>query len=66
VLRAAERKNVPVNFAQLFTDLEYWGDRVKVQWAAQYWSAPVEKETAGAEEEVVTDEDEAEQEEEEA
>lgn len=41
VLRTAEGKNVPVNFARLFTDLRYWGDKVKVRWAAEYWkSAP--------------------------
>jgi len=51
VLRAAERNGVPVNFAQLFTDLEYWGDRAKVRWATEYWSAPPEDKAAGAEEE---------------
>ena len=43
VLRAAERNGVAVNFAQLFTDLVYWNDRVKVEWATEYWgSAPPE------------------------
>lgn len=66
VLRAAERKGVPINFAQLFTDLKYWGERVKVRWATQYWTAPPEEETAGAEEEEMSaDEGEVEQEEEE-
>lgn len=47
VLRTAERNAVPINFAQLFSDLQSWGDRVKVRWATQYWGVPID-ETAGA------------------
>jgi len=39
VLRAAERAGVAVNFEQLFNDLTYWSDRVKVEWATEYWGA---------------------------
>ena len=39
ILRTAQRNSVPVNFAQLFTDLTYWGERVKQRWAAEYWGA---------------------------
>jgi CRISPR type I-E-associated protein CasB/Cse2 len=67
VLRAAERKGVPVNFARLFTDLKNWGEKVKVRWATEYWIRPVEDEAAGAEQEAVTaDESEVGEEEEEA
>lgn len=68
ILRAAERKGVPVNFAQLFTDLKYWGDRVKVRWATEYWGAQSDDSAAaGAEqEEIAGGEAEIEEEEEEA
>lgn len=67
VLRAAERNGVPVNFAQLFTDLKYWGDRVKVRWATEYWGAPVEDAAAQAveEKEIAVAEGQVEEEEEE-
>jgi hypothetical protein len=29
-----------INFSQLFLDLIYWGDRVKVRWATEYWGDP--------------------------
>ncbi len=43
ILRAAERQGVGVNFVRLFKDLLYWNDRVKVQWAQEYWSTPVDE-----------------------
>jgi CRISPR system Cascade subunit CasB len=66
VLRASERKDVPINFAQLFTDLECWGEGVKVRWAAEfYWGAePEEAGTAAAEEEIEENEGIQEEEEE--
>jgi len=64
VLRAAERNGVPVNFAQLFTDLRYWDDRVKVRWATEYWGAPIEGAAPDSDEEEDTAEAEAEIEEE--
>ena len=39
VIRAAAQRGIPVNYVELFTDLFYWGDRVKVRWAAAYWGA---------------------------
>lgn len=64
VLRAAERKGMPINFAQLFTDLKYWerDDRVKVKWATEYYrDVSMEARTAG-EEEVALAEEAAEEE----
>jgi CRISPR type I-E-associated protein CasB/Cse2 len=62
VLRAAERKDVPVNFAQLFTDLKCWGETVKVRWAREYWKGEPENRAADAEDATV---DEGEREEDE-
>jgi CRISPR type I-E-associated protein CasB/Cse2 len=42
VLRAAERKGVPIDLARLFKDLTFWNDRVKVGWAQDYWGAVAE------------------------
>ncbi len=39
VIRAAERKDAPIDFEQLYTDLRYWGDKVRVRWASCYWGA---------------------------
>jgi len=47
VLRAAERKAVPVDFARLHRDLFLWGERTKIEWADQYWGGrppPAEQE----------------------
>ncbi len=35
-----------MNYEQLFTDLSYWGDRVKTEWAQEYWGAPETQEPA--------------------
>jgi len=46
VIRTAERKNVPIDFEQLYWDLLMWQSPkrdVRVQWASHYWGA----ETAG-------------------
>jgi CRISPR system Cascade subunit CasB len=40
VILAAKAKGVDVNYEQLLVDLYYWGDRVKADWARQYWSVP--------------------------
>jgi len=37
IVRAAKQKDVPIDFEQLFHDLRFWGEKVKVRWAAQYW-----------------------------
>jgi len=39
VIRAAERKEASIDFQQLYNDLRYWGEKVKVRWASQYWGA---------------------------
>lgn len=45
VVFAAKSKGIPVNYEQLFVDLWYWSDAVKVRWAAEFWSAPQPEET---------------------
>ena len=37
VILAARAKGIDVNYERLFTDLSYWGDRVKADWAREYW-----------------------------
>jgi CRISPR system Cascade subunit CasB len=37
VILAARAKGIGVNYERLFTDLSYWGDRVKAEWAQEYW-----------------------------
>lgn len=47
IIRVAERKGIGLNLEQLFCDLIYWNERVKLRWAAAYWGAsaktPAEK-----------------------
>ncbi|MCS6805131.1 MAG: type I-E CRISPR-associated protein Cse2/CasB [Acidobacteriota bacterium] len=45
VVFVAKSKGVPVNYEQLFVDLWYWSDAVKVRWAAEFWGAPASEET---------------------
>ena len=49
VLRAAERKGIPVNFGRLFSDLTYWGEKIKVRWATEFWGAASEESPAASE-----------------
>jgi CRISPR type I-E-associated protein CasB/Cse2 len=51
VLRTAERKGVPVDFARLYRDLTYWSGRVKVEWARDYWGTPRDEAPVAAERE---------------
>lgn len=38
IIRAAKNKNnIPIDYERLFTDLWYWGERVKLRWAVSYW-----------------------------
>ena len=37
VIRTTKAKAVAINHEELFKDLHYWGDRVKVRWANAYW-----------------------------
>jgi CRISPR system Cascade subunit CasB len=43
VILAAKAKGIVVNYERLFTDLSYWGDRVKADWAREYWGVPAEE-----------------------
>lgn len=45
----AKSQGVPVNYAQLETDLKFWSDRTKTEWAAAFWT---QGEVPGAEEEI--------------
>jgi CRISPR system Cascade subunit CasB len=33
----AKSENVAVNYVKLETDLKFWGDRTKTEWAASFW-----------------------------
>lgn len=46
VILAAKPKGIQVNYEELFADLCYWGDNVKVRWAREYWGAPEGEESA--------------------
>ena len=37
VVLAAKAKGVRINFEKLFTDLTFWGEKVKARWAKEYW-----------------------------
>ena len=34
----AKSQDVPVNYEKLATDLCFWGDRTKTEWAAAFWT----------------------------
>lgn len=34
----AKSQGVPINFEKLESDLKYWGDRKKTEWAASFWT----------------------------
>lgn len=42
VVRAAQAKGVPVNYARLLSDLLHWNDRTQIEWAKAFWGAPEE------------------------
>lgn len=42
VVRAAQAKGIAVNYTRLLSDLLWWNDRVKVEWAKAFWEAPAE------------------------
>jgi CRISPR system Cascade subunit CasB len=35
----AKAQGVPVNYVQLETDLKFWNDRTKTEWAAAFWTS---------------------------
>lgn len=48
IIRAAKSKNnIPINYAHLFNDLSYWGERVKLRWASAYWEENVKEAEEG-------------------
>jgi CRISPR system Cascade subunit CasB len=38
----AKSQGVPINYAKLETDLKYWNDRTKTEWATAFWTPGVE------------------------
>jgi len=48
VILAAKARGVPVNYEELFADLWFWSDRVKIRWAREYWGTPKADEIAVA------------------
>ena len=44
IVRAAQAKGMSVNYTQLLSDLLWWGDIVKVEWAKAFWGAPADEE----------------------
>ena len=37
----AKSLGVPINYEKLETDLKYWSDRTKTEWAAAFWTPGV-------------------------
>jgi CRISPR type I-E-associated protein CasB/Cse2 len=44
IMRAVERKGIPIDFAQLYKDLHFWGERSKLDWASSYWRTEKQEE----------------------
>lgn len=47
MVRMAKSQNVPINYERLATDLKFWSDRTKTEWAASFWmhvDAPTDEE----------------------
>jgi CRISPR type I-E-associated protein CasB/Cse2 len=38
IIRTAEAKGMAVNFSKLYKDIFYWGENVKINWAASFWT----------------------------
>ena len=41
ILLMAKSLGVPINYEKLETDLKYWSDRTKTEWAAAFWTPGV-------------------------
>ena len=55
VVYAASARGITINYEQLFADLWYWSDGVKVRWAREFWSVSENEEiTATVVEEAMT------------
>lgn len=51
IIRAAERKGIPIDFERLFWDLFTWhkpDSKVKIRWASSYWAGETTKEKGEA------------------
>ena len=46
IVRRAKQQGIAIDYRQLFLDLCYWGDRVKIRWAATFWGEPKSKDKA--------------------
>ncbi|MFV1966623.1 MAG: type I-E CRISPR-associated protein Cse2/CasB [Pirellulaceae bacterium] len=44
----AKSLDVPVNYEQLETDLKFWNDRTKADWARSFWTLDVDSDTSYA------------------
>ncbi len=47
IILMAKSQSVPINYAKLETDLKFWSDRTKTEWATAFWTqgaAPIIKE----------------------
>ena len=49
--RRLDKEESSLDFAQLYTDLLYWGDKVKARWALAFWGAEVEETVSSSEKE---------------
>lgn len=51
IIRAAERKGIPIDFERLFWDLSTWHKpdrKVKILWASRYWAGEITEEKGEA------------------
>lgn len=42
LIRRIDKASIPIDFEQLFWDLQHWGNpdkQIKIKWAAQYWDS---------------------------
>ena len=46
VVRGLRDKDIPINFESLYSDIKYWGEKVREKWAFHYWSQRKEEENA--------------------
>lgn len=43
----AKSQGVPINYEKLTTDLKFWGERTKTEWAASFWAQSSPSATKG-------------------
>ncbi len=51
VFRVAKSRGIPINHNNLLHDLQYWGERVKLNWAARFMRIPTASTDAGGRDE---------------